>query len=93
MEVMTDPQKLQQLFAAALKDCSDIDKPPTRIFTRPDAVPEADPALVEALATIPESLPLAPPENAGFSDTESRELGALLDKSQRTAAKRSLPSA
>ena len=87
---MTDSQKLQQLFAAALIDCSDIDKPPTRIFVRPVAVPEAEPALVEAPAPIAESLPLAPPENAGFSDAESRELGVLLDESQRrkTAAHR-----
>ena len=83
MDVMTDSQKLQQLFAAALKDCSDIDKPPTRIFAHPVAVPEADNALVEAPVPIPESLPLAPPENGGFSDAESRELGALLDESQR----------
>ncbi len=86
---MTHEQKLQQLFAAALKDCSDPEKPPTRLFTLPATVPEPAPEVAlapEPILEIPS--PLEPAVNAGLSDAESKELGALLDESQRRKSER-----
>ena len=87
---MTHTEKLQQIFAAALKDNSEFDKAPTRAFpTSPSAQPVA--VSQPAPAAEPEpviEVPAAPAENAGLSAAASAELGTLLDEQhQRKASK------
>ena len=75
---MTHQEKLQQIFAAALKDNSEFNKEPTRAFP---TQPSAQPVAVSPPAPAPEPEPiLEPAANAGLSHTASAELGALLDE-------------
>lgn len=84
---MTDKEKLQRLFDAALKDSSEVSKAPTRAF--PTAVAEAAvPAPVSPVAMtvlIPASpsvvvIPEADAAKVGLTAEASAELGALLDE-------------
>lgn len=84
---MTDKEKLNQLFQAALKDVSDGSKPLARVFPKQESV--AVPAPVTqpepALAAIPQATPVmetlvVPMENAGLDHAASAELGAMLDE-------------
>jgi hypothetical protein len=84
---MTDQVKLQRLFEAALKDSSDFNKPFTRAFPTPQArvagpvvVVQAQPELVEPPVVEARVEPLA---NAGLNETDSAELGALLQEQQQ----------
>ncbi len=87
---MTDSEKLQQLFQAALQDSSSGKKPLTRAFPTTPAVvvqpiqmapvPTSEPvqpAVIEASRAV---APLVEPmPNAGLDAATSAELGALLD--------------
>ena len=91
---MTDQEKLQKLFQAALQDPSDVNKAPTRAFPTSSAfsapVPTPAPVQVEqpahatsasepdVIAT--EEAPVVLPSNAALDDKTSNELGALLDE-------------
>ncbi|GAA5126882.1 hypothetical protein JIN84_09505 [Luteolibacter yonseiensis] len=85
---MTDKEKLNKLFQAALQDSSEPGKPPTRVFpTSPAAaapVPpqEPAPAPIPVAAAPPEPAPdlVRPMENAGLDEAASKELGLLLDE-------------
>jgi hypothetical protein len=87
---MTHTEKLQQIFAAALKDHSEFDKPFTRAFpaslvAKPVAVsqPAAEPApSPEPVVEVPAE-PAAPAASAGLSESESAELGNLLKEQQQ----------
>ena len=75
---MTHQEKLQQIFEAALKDDSQLDKEPTRAFP---TQPSAQPVAVSPLVPAPEPEPiLKPAANAGLSHTASADLGTLLDE-------------
>ncbi|MES2476814.1 MAG: hypothetical protein V4640_13605 [Verrucomicrobiota bacterium] len=88
---MTDKEKLQQLFSAALQDGSRLDKPLTRAFPESKVAcaavpkkPEAAPvAVVVETAAIPAVAPerqlVEPLPNAGLDEATSAELGKLLD--------------
>jgi hypothetical protein len=94
---MTDQEKLQKLFQAALQDSSDLNKAPTRAFPTSASVPA--PSSVPAPMPFTQPVPVAPapepvpvvaedapavlPSNAGLDEKTSNELGALLDE-QRT---------
>lgn len=97
---MTDKEKLQQLFQAALQDPSHGTKPLARAFPTAPVVklPEAPPApapapvqppVMETPAS-PALEPLVQPmPNAGLDEATAAELGALLDEQiQRKARKR-----
>ena len=99
---MTDKEKLQQLFQAALQDPSHGTKPLARAFptapavTLPVAQPVAAPEPVQP-AVIPVSdapvspqvAPLVQPmPNAGLDEATSAELGALLDEQIKRKARR-----
>lgn len=86
---MTHAEKLQQLFEAALKDSSDLYKPPTRAFpttlgatkvavSQPAPGPEPEPELAPVV-----EVHAGPVVDAGLSDTASAELAALLDEQQQ----------
>ena len=87
---MTHTEKLQQIFAAALKDNSEFDKAPTRAFPTPSGAQPmvaSQPAPAQEPAPIVES-PVEPAANAGLSAAASAELGTLLDEQhQRKASK------
>ncbi|RYD77850.1 MAG: hypothetical protein EOP84_15000, partial [Verrucomicrobiaceae bacterium] len=93
---MTDQEKLQKLFQAALQDSSELSKSPTRAFPTSSSVPS--PASVAVSAPFTHPIPVAPeapaqaaveeaqavlPSNAGLDEKTSNELGILLDE-QRT---------
>jgi len=88
---MTDQEKLQRLFEAALKDTSELSKPPTRVFPASQAAapmavvqPQPEPVAPPVVET-----PAAPVVNAGLSAAESAELGRLLtEQQQRKTRKR-----
>lgn len=95
---MTDQEKLQKLFQAALQDSSDLNKAPTRAFPTstvapaqvsvPAPMPVAQPLPVAPVsetvaAVVAEEAPAVLPSNAGLDEKTSNELGALLDE-QRT---------
>ncbi len=91
---MTDQEKLKQLFEAALKDTSDLNKAPTRAFVTPSVKPipptSPPPEPVQEIAPAPVAvveIPVAPPVNAGLDDATATELGVLLDE-QRARIKR-----
>lgn len=91
---MTDQEKLQKLFQAALQDSSDLNKAPTRAFPTSTSVPP--PSSVQAPMPFTHPVPVAPapepvavvaeeapadlPSNAGLDEKTSNELGALLDE-------------
>jgi type IV secretory pathway VirB10-like protein len=92
---MTDKEKLQKLFQAALQDTSEVNKAPTRAF--PTAPPQAAPVMeFPAAAAVPQPMPVQaapamellpnpeapvrPMENAGLDAVASAELGILLDE-------------
>jgi hypothetical protein len=98
---MTDKEKLQQLFNAALQGGSDFDKPPTRAFPQSrvacvTAAPVAAPAPEEvavAEVTVPAPAPrggelVEPMPNAGLDDETSTELGKLLDEQHARVTRR-----
>lgn len=93
---MTDQEKLQKLFQAALQDSSELSKAPTRAFPTSSSVPA--PASVVAPMPFTQPVPVAVtpkpvavateppvvlPSNAGLDEATSHELGSLLDE-QRT---------
>lgn len=94
---MTDQEKLQKLFQAALQDSSELNKAPTRAFPTSSSVPA--PASMSAAMPFTQPVPVAPsspepvavvekapvvlPSQAGLDDKTSTELGTLLDE-QRT---------
>lgn len=84
---MTDQEKLQKLFDAALRDSSPIEKAPTRAVPQPLAAP-ASPRIQEKTVTAsapaaPES-PSQPVADAPVLDkAAAEELGALLDEQVR----------
>jgi hypothetical protein len=93
---MTDKEKLQRLFDAALKDTSEVNKTPTRAF--PSPVFQAPRVLVPVVEPMVASVPAAvekvveddlvvPLPNAGLDDATATELGGLLDE-QRARLKR-----
>lgn len=92
---MTDKEKLQKLFQAALQDTSEVNKAPTRAF--PTAPPQAAavmavPATAPVFQPIPAQptpavellpdpeAPVRPMANAGLDAVASAELGILLDE-------------
>jgi hypothetical protein len=84
---MTDQEKLQKLFDAALRDCSPIEKAPTRAVPQPAAslqavpMPEEKPAPVAAAPmteVLEPALQTITPVELDKQDAE--ELGALLDE-------------
>jgi len=88
---MTHAEKLQQIFEAALKDSSDLNKPLTRSFpsalgVKPvvvsEPVPESE-ATPEPVTAAPAKPFAAPVASAGLSESESAELGMLLDEQQQ----------
>ena len=89
---MTDKEKLDQLFQAALKDTSTIVNPLERAFPKQEALPVLaafpQPLIIfdtiPAMPTVLEPL-VVPVENAGLEHSTSAELGALLD--EQTARK------
>ncbi len=97
---MTDKEKLQQLFQAALQDSSHGTKPLARAFpSAPVAtMPAAQPApIAEPVQAPVMEMPVTPKieplvqsmPNAGLDDASSAELGALLDAQfKRKASKR-----
>ena len=85
---MTDNEKLQQLFQAALKDTSEGKASLVRAFPSPTPI-VANPPSIEPVPQVffkPEEAPVAveasarPATNAGLGEAESAELGALLDE-------------
>lgn len=84
---MTHAEKLQQLFEAALKDSSDLQKPPTRAFPTPlsETRVTASPAAPAAAPAV--EIPAGPVVNAGLSDTASAQPGSRLEEQhqQKTA--------
>ncbi len=85
---MTHTEKLQQIFAAALKDNSEFNKVPTRAFPTPGS---AKPMVASQPAPAPEPEPIVespaePAANAGLSAAASAELGVLLDEQHRRKA-------
>lgn len=93
---MTDKEKLQRLFDAALKDTSEVNKAPTRAFPSPVyqaaqvPVPVAGPIVASVPAEVEKAVVedlVVPLPNAGLDDTTATELGNLLDD-QRARLKR-----
>jgi len=101
---MTDKERLQQLFQAALQDDFTCERPPTRAFPKSAAavlpvaemkaapVAAAEP-LQPSLAEMPVTKPVVPlvesVPNAGLDEATSAELGVLLDAQlKRVAGKR-----
>ncbi|MES2438871.1 MAG: hypothetical protein V4584_07385 [Verrucomicrobiota bacterium] len=101
---MTDKEKLQKLFDAALQDSSDLSKAPTRAFPTsrvhavappaaasvPQAIPQPVPqAVIEPAPKAPEAEPLVRPmENSGLDAVSSAELGILLDEQRERKSRR-----
>lgn len=99
---MTHTEKLQQIFNAALKDSSDFNKPFTRAFptslaAKPVAAsqptvepaPSPEPVVEVPVALATPAASAAPATSAGLSESESTELGKLLDaQEQRKTRKR-----
>ncbi len=80
---MTDQEKLNQLFQAALKDTTEYDKPLARAFIQQVPVPAAMPIMAcdfkeASLPTFPPVMEM-PVANAGLDAAASAELGTLLD--------------
>jgi hypothetical protein len=93
---MTDKEKLQRLFDAALKDTSELNKAPTRAFPSPVfrappvAVPVVEPVVARAPAVVEKVVAedlVVPLPKAGLDDATATELGHLLDE-QRARLKR-----
>ncbi len=92
---MTDKEKLDRLFDAALKDTSDFNTPLTRSYpalaTNPAPQAITRSALMLELPEMPPviEISVAPPVNAGLDGAASKELGAMLDdQHQRLQRKR-----
>ena len=97
---MTHAEKLQQIFNAALKDCSDLNKPLKRAFpvslqaataivSQPVPEPVAAPDLVIEAPAKAFIAPAVPAASSGLSQSESAELGRLLEEQhQRKTRKR-----
>ncbi|RYD19410.1 MAG: hypothetical protein EOP88_19055 [Verrucomicrobiaceae bacterium] len=101
---MTDQEKLQKLFQAALQDSSELNKAPTRAFPTatsvpaaasvPAAMPFTQPVPVApapepvAVAAVVEEAPVVLPSNAGLDDKTSTELGSLLDEQRARLARK-----
>ena len=84
---MTDKEKLNQLFQAALKDAANDTKPLTRVFPKqetapmPTPLPQPEPVIAAIPATLVVTEPLVVPmANAGLDEEASAELGKLLDE-------------
>ncbi len=81
---MTDQEKLNQLFNAALTDSTDYEKPLARALIQQVPAPAALPITASDFMQV--TLPTLPPimemplANAGLDATASAELGALLDE-------------
>lgn len=99
---MTDQEKLQKLFQAALQDSSDMNKAPTRAFPTsasvpapssvPVSMPFTQPVPVapapEPVAVMVEDAPVILPSNAGLDEKTSNELGALIDEQRARLARK-----
>lgn len=94
---MTDKEKLQRLFDAALKDMSEVDKVPTRSFPNPStqnasAVPTSEPVAEIQPGALPKPVEQAaapPAANLGLDEKASAELATLLEaQNKRKASKR-----
>ncbi|MES2660029.1 MAG: hypothetical protein V4689_15515 [Verrucomicrobiota bacterium] len=96
---MTDKEKLQQLFQAALQDSSQVDKTLTRAFPTVPAVvvpaiqpvPAPEPvqaAVMEVPAPRAVEPLVQPMPNAGLDEATSAELGALLDAQIKRKSRR-----
>ena len=91
---MTDKEKLQQLFNAALKDTSEVNKAtPTRSVPAsvPSPAPEATMPAAEAAPApaVQRALKIEPlPSAAVLDDAASSEMGALLDEKNRRQSRR-----
>lgn len=97
---MTDQEKLQKLFQAALQDSSEMSKVPTRAFPTsasfpaPASVPVAMPFTQPVPVAAPEPVDIAQeaavvlPSQAGLDDKTSTELGTLLDEQKTRLARK-----
>lgn len=87
---MTDKEKLQRLFEAALKDSSEVTQPPTPLFPKPQVALAAAPVVIApapAAVTVAE-IPAVSVAQAGMTDAASAELGSLLDEQQQRKARK-----
>ena len=80
---MTDQAKLQSLFDAAMRDCSPIEKAPTRAVPPTPAIPHFEPRTPEPAAPAIVAPPVEPARQTVevvFDKDAAEELGALLDE-------------
>ena len=85
---MTDQEKLQKLFDAALRDSSPVEKAPTRAVPMPSEAPKAAPQSEEKTAAAPvavvsDSTRQTLAAEPAFDKTAAEQLGVLLDEQIR----------